>query len=77
MKVILEFNLEDEMDKIKFDDTLGATDLRVAIENFYEECLRPLRKYGVMNGEPIDKLDVYDVIDHIIGAYNEHVGERL
>lgn len=77
MKVTLTFDLADESDRTKFQDAMSATELRLGVEAFYEECLRSLRKYGVINGEQIDKMDIYDVVDHIIEHYNNHIGECL
>ena len=51
MKAILEFNLDDQEDKVALDRALTADKAYSALSNIAQEIFRPARKHGYNDKE--------------------------
>lgn len=57
MKAILEFDLDNEEDRIKHDLAIKSLDMSIALEEIGQEIFRPARKYGYNNKHITDLLE--------------------
>ena len=72
MKAKLEFDLSDPIEEKEFRDAINGTKYKLALEEIWTECFRPLFKHGyndskIDEGYPI----VQEAIERLSEKYNE------
>lgn len=80
MKAQLMFNLEDEDDKLKFQEIASEnhTNLKCAAHDFSENVLRRYRKYGIPLREIFDSEEQLPTDPHLLlETFIQHIEKKF
>lgn len=74
MKAKLEFDLLDPMESAEFRDAVNGSRYKLALDDVWNKCFRPLYKHGYDN-EHINIDEHYEAINAIAELFSEVMGD--
>lgn len=71
MKATLTFNLDNEDDKLSYENAMQGTDAKLALWTIAQDVLRPHRKHGYKDNERLNELIQEEKVSEAIGMLEE------